>query len=82
MKTANIRELKHTTSQVLQWVEQGESVRITRRNKVVAVLSPAAPEVSGNIVRPDYAARLQRILGDRVLPSTGTELMDYDRGNR
>jgi len=82
MKTANIRELKHTTSQVLQWVEQGESVQITRYSKIVAVLSPPPPEVSRTIVRPDFAARLQRILGDRVLPSTGTELMDYDRGNR
>jgi antitoxin (DNA-binding transcriptional repressor) of toxin-antitoxin stability system len=82
MKTTNIRELKHATSTVLGWVEQGETVQITRRNKVVAMLTPPATEVSGRLVRPDYAARLQRIFGDRILPTTATELMDYDRGDR
>ena len=81
MKTANIRELIHTTSQVLEWVAQGESVEITRYKKIVAVISPPAAEVSKEIVRPDYEARLQRIYGNRVLPSTGQDLMDYDRGN-
>jgi len=40
VKTANISELKHSTTALLEWVEQGETVQITRRNKVVAVLSP------------------------------------------
>jgi antitoxin (DNA-binding transcriptional repressor) of toxin-antitoxin stability system len=82
MKTTNIRELKHATSTVLDWVARGETVQITRYNKVVVVLSPPVREALNKPVRPDYGARLQRILGDRVLPSTGTELMDYDRGER
>jgi prevent-host-death family protein len=83
MKTTNIRELKHATSTVLAWVEQGESVEITRRNKVVAIISPPPPPDSPKkIVRPDYEARLTAIFGDRVLPTTANELMDYDRGDR
>jgi antitoxin (DNA-binding transcriptional repressor) of toxin-antitoxin stability system len=82
MRTTNIRELKHATSTVLEWVEQGESVEITRYNKVVAVLSPPPCQSPKKIVRPDYEARLQAIFGERVLPTTATELMDYDRGDR
>ncbi len=82
MKTTNIRELKHATSTVLEWVQQGESVEITRRNKVVAIISPPPPERPKKIVRPDYEARLRAIFGDRILPTTASELMDYDRGDR
>jgi len=83
MRTTNIRELKHATSTVLEWVEQGETVQITRRNKVVAVLSPPpSPEGSRKIKRPDFARDLQEIFGDRILASTGQEIIDYDRGER
>lgn len=82
MKTTNIRELKHATSTVLEWVEQGESVEITRRNKVVAIISPPPPRSPKKVVRPDYEARLTAIFGDRVLSTTANELMDYDRGDR
>jgi antitoxin (DNA-binding transcriptional repressor) of toxin-antitoxin stability system len=82
VKTTNIRELKHATSTVLEWVEQGETVQITRRNKVVAILSPPPVERLKRIKRPDFEKELQEIFGDRILPTTGTELMDYDRGDR
>jgi antitoxin (DNA-binding transcriptional repressor) of toxin-antitoxin stability system len=67
---------------VLEWVEQGESVEITRRNKVVAIISPPPTERREKIVRPDYEARLTAIFGDRILPTTANELMDDDRGDR
>ena len=83
MKTTNIRELKHCTTTVLGWVEQGESVQITRFNKVVAVLAPPpVPETTGEIALPDYHARLARIFADRTLPMTGTEIVSYGRGER
>jgi antitoxin (DNA-binding transcriptional repressor) of toxin-antitoxin stability system len=82
MKTANIRELTHATSTVLEWVEQGESVEITRRNKVVAIISPPPGRPVKKIVRPDYEARLTTIFGDKILPTTANEVMDYDRGDR
>ena len=84
MKTANIRELKHSTTSVLAWVEQGETVRITRFNKVVAVLSPppAVKPATRKVIRRDFENDLQEIFGDRILATTGTELMDYERGTR
>ena len=84
MRTTNIRELKHSTTTVLGWVEQGESVQITRFNKVVAVLAPPPAGIPGKkrAIRRDFEQDLREIFGDRILPTTGTELVDYDRGLR
>jgi len=82
MRTTNIRELRHATATVLEWVKQGETVQITRRNKVVAVISPPIETEPEKIVRHDYAKRLKEIFGDEISASTGTELMEYDRGDR
>jgi antitoxin (DNA-binding transcriptional repressor) of toxin-antitoxin stability system len=82
MRTTNIRELKHATATVLEWVEKGETVQITRRNKVVAILSPPVPDKPKKIQRHDFEKSLREIFGDEIAPTTGTELMDYDRGDR
>ena len=79
MKTTTIRELRHDTTTVLSWVARGESVEVCRRGKPVAVLSPR-PRKPG-IVKPDFQARLQAIYGDRVLPSTATDLVAEARGD-
>jgi prevent-host-death family protein len=81
MKTASIRELKHDTSTVLGWVAEGEQVRIERRGKPVAVLGPP-PRPKARTKRPDFAARLKSIYGDRVLAQTATELLGEERGDR
>jgi prevent-host-death family protein len=78
MRTTTIRELRHDTNRVLSWVADGESVEVRRRGDPVAVLSPRRR--AGRIVRPDYAARLHAIYGDRVLPTTGTDLVSEARG--
>ncbi len=80
MKTTSIRELRHETSRVLEWVAQGESVEVRRRNRPVAVLSPvpAATDVS----RPDFEARLRATYGDTVLREPGTDLVAEGRGDR
>jgi antitoxin (DNA-binding transcriptional repressor) of toxin-antitoxin stability system len=79
MKTTSIRELKHDTKKVLALVEAGETVEITRYNQPVAILSPVTkPPVK----RPDFAARLKEIYGDKVLPTTGTEIISELRGER
>lgn len=39
-QTTNIRALKHDTARVLERVAAGETLVVTRRGKVLAVLSP------------------------------------------
>lgn len=81
MKTTNIRELKHATSTVLEWVEQGETVEITRYNKVVAMIVPPQLEKSEDIPS-DYYERLETLFYDFTKPMTGTEIVSYGRGER
>lgn len=81
MKTTNIRELKHATSTVLEWVEQGESVEITRRNKVVGIIVPPSSEKLDEIPS-DYYQRLETLFHDFSKPMTGTEIVSYGRGER
>ena len=81
MKTANIRELKHSTASVLGWVEQGESVQITRYKKVIGTLVPN-PTPNGIDASPDFYARLEKLFLQKAKPMTGTEVVSYARGER
>lgn len=80
MKQASIREIKHETSRVLGMVEAGQMVEIRRRRKLVAILSPPVKDKA--VEMPDFVARLRRIYGDRILETTGTELVAEARGER
>lgn len=81
MKTASIRELKHDTNTVLAWVTSGERVEIQRRGKPVAMLSRPARKAKAP-ARPDFAARLKTIYGDKELAVTATDLLAQERGDR
>ena len=67
MKRATVRQLRHDFGSVLNWVEEGEAVSISKRGKIVALLSPPPREERRRgTKRPDFAARLKRIYGDKV----------------
>jgi antitoxin (DNA-binding transcriptional repressor) of toxin-antitoxin stability system len=78
MKATTIRGFKHDTKTVLGWVAAGESVEIRRRSQPIALLSPLIKK--GKILRPDFAARLQGIYGDKILLTTATDLISESRG--
>lgn len=68
MKTATIRQIRHDFSTVLHWVEDGEQVEVSKRGKIVALITPPpAPKAARPKKRPDFAARLKRIYGDKAL---------------
>ena len=79
MKTVTIRELKHATNAVLDWVEKGECVEIQRRGQPVAVLSRS---VAAKRRKRDFAARVKRIYGPKLLKVTATELLAAERGEQ
>lgn len=69
MKTATVRQLRTEFPKVLGWVNAGQEVAITRRRKVVANLTPAGDAPRKKLERPDFAARLGAIYGDKVIPA-------------
>ncbi len=68
MKTASIRQVRHDFTTVLDWIGAGEQVEISKRGKVVALLSPPPPAKAPRPgKRPDFAARLKMRDGGRVI---------------
>lgn len=68
MKTATVRQLRHDFGSVLDWIEEGEAVRISKRGRIIALLSPPPrPKPPKARKRPDFLGRLRRIYGDKVL---------------
>jgi len=63
MKTATIRDLRNHFSRVAAWIEEGESVEITRSGKPFARLVPFAPEKPRCFKMPDIQARLNQTFG-------------------
>jgi antitoxin (DNA-binding transcriptional repressor) of toxin-antitoxin stability system len=64
MKTATLRDLRNNFAKLEAWLAEGEEIEILRKGHPVAVLS-AAKDASAP-QWPDFAARLQKIWGDRV----------------
>jgi prevent-host-death family protein len=61
MRTATVREAQHNLPKILRAVARGEVVEITRRNRIVARLVPAARRPGGGL--PDFVARARAIWG-------------------
>lgn len=59
MKTATVRELRHQFNRVLNWIEHGEPVTITKRSHPIAVLTPAQKR-SVYLKWPDFKARFPK----------------------
>ena len=79
MRTAGVFEAKQNFSQLLDAVEAGEEVRITRHGKEVARMLPVRPAVvSDEQIERELAALRQ--LRSRVKPGPGwKELRDEGR---
>jgi prevent-host-death family protein len=81
MKTATVRQIRHDFSTVLNWVEEGEQVEVSKRGKIVALITAPHPSRSRSRKRPDLAARLKLRDGDRVIPASSmNDILDFNKG--
>jgi antitoxin (DNA-binding transcriptional repressor) of toxin-antitoxin stability system len=63
MKTATLRDLRNHFHKLEAWLEEGESVEISRRGQPVAVLTrPSVLPVPAAFQMPDFAARREKHL--------------------
>lgn len=83
ISTVSIRELQQNLKQVMQRVERGQVVEVTRRRRAVARLSPLAEEDRPASPWPDLDARARAVFGDRVIAPSGSEIIVVaDRDDR
>jgi prevent-host-death family protein len=80
--TISIRELQQNLKRVMQRVERGQVVEVTRRRRAVARLSPLVEQEGPAAPWPDLEARARTVFGDRVIAPSGSEVVIADRGER
>ena len=81
MKKATIREVQHNLARVLQWVEEGEEIQVTRRDRIVARIVPPS-HVSRKPSWPDFAKRAEAVWGKRPRGKPASKMVIEDRDER
>jgi antitoxin (DNA-binding transcriptional repressor) of toxin-antitoxin stability system len=77
MKRASVRDLRYHFAHVERLLQRGERIEITKRRRVIAQLLPV--KSSGEPARPDFAALLRTIYGDKKLRTNGARLVARER---
>lgn len=77
MKRASVRDLRYNFPKIERMLRAGNQIQITKRNKVIARLSPEEDDKRPEM--PDFLGRMREIFGDRVLEPTNAELIAEDR---
>lgn len=80
--TISIRELQQNLKRVMQRVEGGQVVEVTRRRRPVARLSPLSETTGPVSPWPDLHARARAVFGDRVIAPGGSSVVIEDRAER
>jgi len=76
MKSVSVRDLRYDFPKVEEMLRSGEEIRITKRRKVIARLTP---EPTDRPPLPDFLAQMKEIFGDKVLKVTGAQIISEDR---
>jgi antitoxin (DNA-binding transcriptional repressor) of toxin-antitoxin stability system len=76
MRKASVRDLRYGFKKIERLLHEGEEIQITKRQHVIARL---IPEGTPTTKVPDFLARLRSIYGDKVLATSGAELIARDR---
>jgi prevent-host-death family protein len=77
----SIRELQQNLKRVLERVERGQVIEVTRRRRPVARLAPIRPARPLS-PWPDLAARTRAVFGDRTVEPGASDAVSDGRGER
>ncbi|HTX41832.1 MAG TPA: hypothetical protein VMD25_08400 [Acidobacteriaceae bacterium] len=73
-----MRQLRDTR-QIERWLESGETLRLRKRNRPLAQITPIDKPKSEEKHWPDFEARLKKIFGNRVLNVVDEYIEDRNR---
>jgi antitoxin (DNA-binding transcriptional repressor) of toxin-antitoxin stability system len=76
MMTATVRDLRYRFTDIEARLRSGEEIEIRKRKQVIARLVPVQPKPGAY---PDFAARQKKIFGEKIVSTTGAELVASDR---
>jgi antitoxin (DNA-binding transcriptional repressor) of toxin-antitoxin stability system len=74
-RNATVRDLRYNFKRVERMLAEGEPIQITKRKKVIATMTPVAAKPP----RPDFIGRMRKIYGDKMLATTGADIVRGDR---
>ncbi len=83
MKSATVADLRNQFATVSKWIQDGETVTITKRGLPFAKLSPAGG-VRGRkseATWPERSRWRERIFPDGPVHGDAQDVIDYDRGD-
>ena len=78
MKTATVADLRNQFQQVSKWIQEGESVSITKRGKPFATLSPDTTVSQSTKI--DRLTRLRELNPRGKRNSDSMDVLTFDRG--
>jgi prevent-host-death family protein len=81
MAEVSIRQLQQNLRQVMQKVEGGQALVVTRRRRPIARLVPLR-ERHPAMPWPDLEARTRSVFGDRLVGLAGSQVIRDARGER
>jgi len=76
MRKASIRQIQHHFSDVLRYIEDGEEVFITKRNKVIAKIVPQSDPESADVQYPEFTERAKKIFQNNKNISLSETIID------
>lgn len=81
MKTATVRDLRNHYAGLLEWIEAGEEIRITRKGIPIARLVPEPSDSSQQVKWNKSPAVLRvRSAEERIPAETAARLLDESAG--
>lgn len=77
----SVRDLQQNLKRVLERVERGHVIEVTRRRRPVARLAPVRSATAAE-AWPDLAARTHEVFGQRTFATEGSDTVSEGRGTR
>lgn len=82
MKSATVADLRNNFSRISKWIEEGETVHITKRGRQFAKLEPESTKPKDKVSPVNHMDRLKKIYGDDPVKGDSQAIISEARGEQ